>query len=395
MKRHIKTIIFSFLILLSFALKADDNSQFYLITCEPGEEIYTLFGHSALRYEDKDKDLDIVFNYGLFNFDTPNFLWKFVLGETDYLLGYTNYQHFIESYGREGRQVYQDTLNLTTEEKHLLFENLKINLRPSNRIYRYNYLSNNCSTKLTEQIDKAIKENVKWIDKGTSNYTYRELLDRYLTPNTWNAVGIYLALGATCDQKATWEETMFLPRELQEAYIHATKDNGSNITKGNTAPLLKNLNNIKRSNDITPKTVFIGYLILVILIIVLRKKRFVFNIGTKIFWSFNAIAGIILTFLCFISIHPLTGWNLNLLVLNPITFILVFLKPVDSKHKKLHKTILVGYQLCLVIFIISTLILQIQKIHYTVYLLAMTYQLLGLACIKHAYYSKQKNQSNK
>lgn len=390
MKRYIKTIIFSFLILLSFNVKAQDNSQFYLITCEPGDEIYTLFGHSALRYEDKDRGLDIVFNYGLFNFDTPNFLWKFVLGETDYLLGYTNYNHFVKSYKREGRQVYQDTLNLTSEEKHLLFENLRVNLQANNRIYRYNYLRNNCSTKITEQIDKATQKNVTWIKKGKSDYTYRDLLDRYLKPNTWNAVGIYLALGATCDQKATWEETMFLPRELQEAYIDAKKSSGTKITQGKTRPLLRNLQPVESGKTLSPWMVFVAYLTMVIAIIALKKKRIIFNIGVRLFWLLNSIAGLILAFLCFVSIHPLTGWNLNILVLNPLTLLFVFLNPINSKHKKLHRSLHIAYIICLIVFVISTMIFQIQTIHPVVYLLAFTYLLLGIAYMRYSRFSENK-----
>ena len=390
MKRYIKTIIFSFLILLSFNVKAQDNGQFYLITCEPGDEIYTLFGHSALRYEDKDRGLDIVFNYGLFNFDTPNFLWKFVLGETDYLLGYTNYNHFVKSYKREGRQVYQDTLNLTSEEKHLLFENLRVNLQANNRIYRYNYLRNNCSTKITEQIDKATQKNVTWIKEGKSDFTYRDLLDRYLKPNTWNAVGIYLALGATCDQKASWEETMFLPRELQETFINAKKSSGTKIIQGKTRPLLRNLQPIENGKALSPWIVFVAYLTMVIAIIALKKKRIIFNIGVRLFWLLNSIAGLILAFLCFVSIHPLTGWNLNILVLNPLTLLFVFLNPINSKHKKLYRSLHIAYIICLIIFVISTMIFQIQTIHPVVYLLSFTYLLLGIACIRYSRFSENK-----
>lgn len=390
MKRYIKTIIFSFLILLSFNVKAQDNGQFYLITCEPGDEIYTLFGHSALRYEDKDRGLDIVFNYGLFNFDTPNFLWKFVLGETDYLLGYTNYNHFVKSYKREGRQVYQDTLNLTSEEKHLLFENLRVNLQANNRIYRYNYLRNNCSTKITEQIDKATQKNVTWIKEGKSDFTYRDLLDRYLKPNTWNAVGIYLALGATCDQKATWKETMFLPRELQETFINAKKSSGTKIIQGKTRPLLRNLQPIENGKALSPWMVFVAYLTMVIAIIALKKKRIIFNIGVRLFWLLNSIAGLILAFLCFVSIHPLIGWNLNILVLNPLTLLFVFLNPINNKHKKLYRSLHIAYIICLIIFVISTMIFQIQTIHPVVYILSFTYLLLGIACMRYSRFSENK-----
>ena len=116
-----------------------------VLTCSPGEEIYALYGHTALRYCDTSQKIDIVFNYGCFDFSTPNFGWRFVLGETDYMVGVTHSSRFFPEYALRGSDVVEQVLDLTDEEAQSLFEVLTLNLEPENRVYRYRYLDNNCS----------------------------------------------------------------------------------------------------------------------------------------------------------------------------------------------------------------------------------------------------------
>ncbi|MDC1107198.1 DUF4105 domain-containing protein [Prolixibacteraceae bacterium] len=377
MNKHIKTLFFTLLIIcFGSRVQASSESTFYLITCEPGDEIYSLFGHSALRYEDKQNNLDIVFNYGLFNFDTPNFLWKFVLGETDYLLGYSEYERFTNAYSKNGRAVYQDTLRLTKKEKDILFKNLRINLKRENRIYRYNYLRNNCSTKLEEQVSKAVGK-IKWKHEGASTYTFRDLLDQYMNYYSWDAVGIYLALGAPCDEVATWKETLFLPEYLQSGFIHAKRSSEKTIVLGNTQVVVKK-NTSHQSGKSNPIYIFILLLGVTILLFVLKNKyHTAVSIGLKIFWLTNALAGIILCFLCFISVHPLTGYNMNILVFCPINLVLIFLKTKGSKYIHFKMRVLKLYMFSLIIFTITTLVFGIQKIHTVIYIVTAAYALLA------------------
>ena len=124
-----------------------DSIRISLLTCAPGEEIYSLFGHTAIRYENPSQGIDVVFNYGLFSFNTPNFILRFSLGETDYQLGATDYAHFAAEYAFFGRSVWQQTLNLTEREKAELIRLLQENYRPENRVYRYNFFHDNCATR--------------------------------------------------------------------------------------------------------------------------------------------------------------------------------------------------------------------------------------------------------
>ena len=131
------------------AADGHDSIRISLLTCAPGEEIYSLFGHTAIRYENPSQGIDVVFNYGLFSFNTPNFILRFSLGETDYQLGATDYAHFAAEYAFFGRSVWQQTLNLTEREKAELIRLLQENYRPENRVYRYNFFYDNCATPAT------------------------------------------------------------------------------------------------------------------------------------------------------------------------------------------------------------------------------------------------------
>ena len=124
-----------------------DSIRISLLTCASGEEIYSLFGHTAIRYENYTRGIDAVFNYGIFNFNAPNFILRFALGETDYQLGVTDYERFAAEYYYLERDVWQQELNLTVQEKGKLVMLLEENYRPENRIYRYNFFYDNCATR--------------------------------------------------------------------------------------------------------------------------------------------------------------------------------------------------------------------------------------------------------
>ena len=117
-----------------------DSVEFSLLTCQPHDEVYSLYGHTAIRYHElRPGGLDWAFNYGVFDFKKPHFVARFVFGLTDYELGAYPYKYFVKEYRRFGSMVTEQVLNLTDEEKMALHDALAINLRPENKIYRYNY----------------------------------------------------------------------------------------------------------------------------------------------------------------------------------------------------------------------------------------------------------------
>ena len=143
--------------LAALPLRAE-GPRFSLLTCSPGDEAYSLFGHTALRYCDEANKIDEVYNYGYFSFDSPNFVWRFILGQTDYLVASVPYRIFIIEYAERGSSVVEQVLNLNPQQVERLHALLEENCHPLNRVYRYNYFYNNCTTKARDKFIEAIGE---------------------------------------------------------------------------------------------------------------------------------------------------------------------------------------------------------------------------------------------
>lgn len=203
---------------------ATDSVRVSLLTCAAGGEIYSLFGHTAIRYENYTRGIDAVFNYGMFNFNAPNFIFRFALGETDYQLGVTDYEHFAAEYNYLGRDVWQQTLNLTEEEKERLIALLTENYRPENRVYRYNFFYDNCATRPRDQIERAINGTLQYADNMTANSTgisFRDLLHKYSEGHLWSRFGMDLCMGSKADEPINRRLAMFVPFYMQEYFNKA------------------------------------------------------------------------------------------------------------------------------------------------------------------------------
>ena len=221
MKRTILLLILG--VFCAFNMKAQraDSIRISLLTCASGGEIYSLFGHTAIRYENFTRNIDAVFNYGMFNFNAPNFILRFALGETDYQLGATNYEHFVAEYNYLGRDVWQQTLNLTPDEKEHLFNLLQENYRPENREYRYNFFYDNCATRPRDQIEKAIDGSLRYADNMTDNDTgvsFRDLLHKYSEGHPWSRFGMDMCMGSEADKPINRRLMMFVPFYVQEYF---------------------------------------------------------------------------------------------------------------------------------------------------------------------------------
>ena len=156
--------------------KLTDSSQISLLTVTPSdEEVYTLFGHTAIRVKDESLSLDLVFNYGLFNYNSPNFIYRFIKGETDYQVGASPYDYFIIEYRLRGVGVYEQLLDLTTSDKQQIWNALIENIKPENKEYRYNFLYDNCATRVRDIIANNINETIEY-DKSEKQQSYRDLI---------------------------------------------------------------------------------------------------------------------------------------------------------------------------------------------------------------------------
>ena len=203
----------------------DDGIRLSLLTCGPGKEIYSLFGHTAIRYENRRKGIDVVFNYGLFSFQSSNFILRFTLGETDYRLGATEYKYFLSEYLLDNRDVWEQTLNLTTEEKQKLINQLEENYRPENRVYRYNFFYDNCATRPRDQVERAVNNSLRYSDDMTTTDTgrsFRDIVHQYCQGHPWSQFGIDLCLGSEADRRISRHQMMFAPFYLKDFFATAT-----------------------------------------------------------------------------------------------------------------------------------------------------------------------------
>ena len=196
---------------------AHDSLRISLLTCVAGEEIYTLFGHTAIRSENLTRKTDVVYNYGVFDFSSGGFVLRFALGETDYRLDKSRTDYFNYAYYHYGRDIHQQVLNLTQAEKERLVALLEENYRPENRVYRYNFFYDNCSTRPRDKVEEAVEGTV---DYGTdmnapTEHTFRELIYRYSEGHPWSRLAMDLCLGSEADKPISRRTMQFVPFLLQ------------------------------------------------------------------------------------------------------------------------------------------------------------------------------------
>jgi Domain of unknown function (DUF4105) len=202
--------------------RLSDGAQISLITYTPGAELYQAFGHSAIRVRDDFLGMDRLYNYGVFDFETPNFYVKFVHGDLRYQLAVSSSEEEIRAVGAYGQGVTELPLNLSPSQKQALFEALEINLLPENRFYRYDFILDNCSTRPRDMIERITGSPVTVPDAGRQ--TFRDMLDPYFARIPWAGLGVSLLMGARIDRPATPREACFLPADLERAV--ATSKNG-------------------------------------------------------------------------------------------------------------------------------------------------------------------------
>ena len=180
------TFVFLFLspmlLVKAASLSPSESMQISLLTCSPGKVAYEKFGHTAIRIFDPAQVVDVVFNYGVFSFETNNFYYKFIKGETDYMLGAAQTADFLAAYALRNSSVTEQVLNLTQKEKEKLVEMLTVNYQPENRSYRYNFVYDNCSTRARDVIMNSIDGISVFSDKHVELKTYREYVEQYGRP---------------------------------------------------------------------------------------------------------------------------------------------------------------------------------------------------------------------
>jgi hypothetical protein len=338
----IKKYIFLFIILCTTALQAQyiplsETSEVTILTIGPGTELNDAFGHSAYRIKDESNGIDIVYNYGVYDFETPNFYTKFARGKLLYEIGVNNYSPFFEYYKRQNRWVKEQTLNLTYSEKQAVFNFLQNNAKPENKKYRYDFFYDNCATKIRDVLIGVLGEKLIYKeDHIREDYTFRQLIQKNVKANSWGSLGMDIAIGSVVDRKAKPIEYQFLPEYIFKGAQNAV------ITRNNSEiPLVKQTTSlfdaekleIKNPFFTSPLVVFSCIGCLILFITYKDVKNNTRNRSTDlVIFLVTGIIGVVLLFLWFGTDHTATANNYNLLWAVP--FSLLFVGLIFKKHLK-------------------------------------------------------------
>ena len=316
--------IFFFILVLAFHLlnsptiQAQDsiqntNLRFSLITCDAGEDIYTIWGHTAIRVIDSVNHTDIVYNYGSFDFNTPNFIAKFVKGNLLYFISADTYQNFLYEYQYFERDVHEQVLNISTAEKIKWYQSLQTNMIGDNRFYLYNFISDNCTTRIKDGIFKHASLNDSLID--VPNYREQIVSPTYKGGQPWIGLGIDLLLGAVSDKKPTAFEQAFLPKLLYNRVA-------------NNPSLVVKTNHIKyQIKPIEKGLMPINVLILVLIVYLLASNwnarpavLLAKTIDISLLFIFG-MGGLLLLYMSQFSMHTACHENYNIIWLHPLYLI--------------------------------------------------------------------------
>ncbi|RKE02297.1 lipoprotein N-acyltransferase Lnb domain-containing protein [Marinifilum flexuosum] len=308
----------------TYAKQFSEQSEVSLLTCSPGEDIYRHWGHSALRFHDPLNKIDLVFNYGTFNFNTPNFYTKFIKGKLMYRLAYESYRDFLPEYMRSGQGVTEQKLNLDLETKRKLFAAVIENYKPENRYYHYDFLFDNCSTRIRDIIEDNVEGKIIYKENTNESKSFWNLLDQFMERSRWVYLGIHLILGSPCDVEATPYQYMFLPDNMMFAFTNATVlNNGERVPLvSHTKEVLKPTLDYKMTEWYKRPSFIFGVLSLIFLLISIRslKSKRNYFIIDHILFGVTGLVGWVIIFLWFFTDHQATGPNWNIIWALPFYF---------------------------------------------------------------------------
>jgi len=342
----IKKLLFTLLVLVFFNgasqnISLSEQAKVSILTCGTGPESYAMYGHTAIRIQDVALGLDMVYNYGAFDFSTPNFIGRFVKGDLQYFITNESYIDFYYNYQAENREIIEQELALTPVQISQLFEQLNASLYSEARFYTYKFIDRNCTTMVVDQINNALGR--EYIKASTSNQSYRELLYPYMS-NFYMKLGIQIFFGTKVDEPAT---RLFLPYEFESA-VSKTKVNGKAIEKSNET-ILKARPTSVPFNWLNSIYSLIG----VLLLLALFGKKWI----PIIYFTIAGLLGLFFSLVGLYSLHEEVLWNYNILLFNPLLLFYVWYSFKEQKTKtKLLGKIILG---CLVVYSVYML----NKIH--------------------------------
>ena len=321
----------------TLALKDMDAVRISLLTCQPHEEVYSIYGHTAIRYQDLARGTDLAVNYGMFSFHKPYFVLRFVFGLTDYEMGIEPFEAFCAQYASYGSGVYEQVLNLTPEEKLTIAKAIDTNYEPQNRVYRYNYFYDNCTTRARDMITNHLQARVDYTpEKSHDTTSYRQIVRQCANNTPWIRFGNDMLLGIKADIPIDRSQRQFLPANLMDDFESATLNNGSGSKRKLVASsgwvVQPGVQTSSSSFPLSPTA-----LMLILAAIILGTTAFESKLNTHFRW-FDAfwlllcgLIGIIL-FVMIFSQHPTVSINLQILFFCPYTLLYIYRAVKKSKE---------------------------------------------------------------
>lgn len=328
------------------AQELDSTLTVSLLTCSPGQLSYELYGHTALRVRSAQTGADYVFNYGAFDFKTPNFTWRFILGETDYMLGVEPFDLFMAQYRYRGSSVTEQVLNLLPWEANRLALALKNESHPDSCVYRYNIFRNNCTTRARDVVEAAVAGEVVYPIRGRRN-TFRTILHEFTAGHEWAREGNDLLLGADVDTLITERDEMFAPLYLMDYFAEAMVAG----YRRNYRPLVCETRELLPENSdrqremaarlpatpVSPRA--LGWVLLAVGLLLAvwewHRRRILWPVDTVLL-TLQGLAGLLLAFMAMFSQHPGVASNWQVMVLNPVPLFFVWSVMQADRHRESH-----------------------------------------------------------
>ncbi|MCA1755875.1 MAG: DUF4105 domain-containing protein [Bacteroidales bacterium] len=379
---------------VSAELQSPSLPEVYLVTCGTGEETYSMYGHSALRIVDRMAGSDLVYNWGVFDFSTPNFAVKFARGRLDYLLASYSYQSFLQEYFREERSVVTQRINLNAEQTERLQLLLAENMKPENINYRYDFFMDNCATRIRDILENALADDLIYPESvsytGTENDkelkavsdndipSFRDRINEYQQGSlVWLDAGIDLLLGSPADENCGFRESMFLPDYLMinmsQAYVNSEEGTVSLLEEAVPAfefdpPTMEN-------SFYTMPWFLLGVVVIILIILTWRIKEGAFQkIFDVLFFIIMAVLSFLMIFTNYLTDHAAMGSNYNIIWLNPLLLaapVIMFLRPPNRWFWKSQIALTLTFMVVIVIVNqsinpawIPVMVLLIARSHY-------------------------------
>lgn len=306
-----------------------DRIQISLLTCSPGKEVWAQYGHTAIRYYDKESGEDLAINYGIFSLDQTYFIPRFVLGMTDYRMGVQPMDMFLAQYSYEGRGVIEQVLNLSAEDKEVIYKALQENMKPENVVYRYNYFFDNCTTRARDMLVNHLHGKVVY-PPAEEDATFRSMIHKWNNKYEWSQFGEDLLLGVNADRKTTKSEQQFLPENLRSDFDKA-RYNGKPLVKVTNVLLDAETEVAEPVFPLSPLSIALIFAVISLVIMLFSYRR------QQVYWAWDlalmltsGLMGIIF-FVMIFSQHPCVSLNFILLFFNPLP--LFFLYSTIKKKK--------------------------------------------------------------